>query len=345
MSGELLPELTPSSMPEFKYIAPKTVTQAISALGAFGRRAKIIAGGSDLLHLMKRDSLVPLPDVIVDIKGIEELRSLEFNADQGLTLGSLVTIATIENDTVVASNYPLLSQAASDISSPQVRNVATVGGALSQQVWCSFLRNGLKCWRAGGSICYATQDGADNRYYQSIMGGNDCYAVHPSDLAVALEALDASVVISGPYGTKTVRIDEFLPGNVKVDGVLQSHILAPTELVTSVRLPPQPSGARYMYLKTRIRNVFDFAIASVAVALTVGSGTITSSRVVFGGIAPAPYRDLAVERRLDGGAVTSIGVEDVSAVALSAATPLQNNGYKVDVAKGLLKEALAQLLV
>ncbi len=343
MSTGLLPELTPTSIQEFGYLSPKTVAEAMSALATFGSRAKVIAGGSDLLYLMKRDSLVPLPDVIVDIKGIDELRSLDLSG-QGLTLGSLVTIATIENSTLVAENYPLLSQAANDISSPQVRNVATVGGALSQQVWCSFLRNGLRCWRAGGSICYATQDGADNRYYQSIMGGKDCYAVHPSDLAVALEALGASVVISGPYGTKTVRIDEFLPGNVRVDGVLQSHILAPTELVTSVRLPPPSSGARQTYLKTRIRNAFDFAIASIAVAFTVEGGMITSSRVVFGGIAPAPYRDLDVERELNGAATTSVSIEGVVAVALAAASPLQNNGYKVDVAKGLLKEALAQLL-
>jgi len=345
MSNGLLPELTPTSIPEFTFVSPKTVTEALLALGTFGSRAKIIAGGSDLLHLMKRDSLVPLPDVIVDIKGIDELRSLDFSADGGLTLGSLVTVGTIENSQVVADNYPLLAQAADDISSPQVRNVATVGGALSQQVWCSFLRNGLKCWRAGGSICYAIQEGADNRYYQSVMGGSDCYAVHPSDLAVALEALDASVVISGPYGTKTASVAEFLPGNVWVGGVLQSHILAPAEMVTSVRLPPPSSGGRYFYLKTRIRNVFDFAIASVAVNLTVTGSEVTSSRVVFGGIAPAPYRDLDVERALDGSAVASISADDVAALALSAATPLQKNGYKVDVAKGLLKEALGQLLL
>lgn len=345
MTSGLLPELTPTSIPEFTFISPKTVSEALLALGTFGSRAKIIAGGSDLLHLMKRDSLVPLPDVLVDIKGIDELRSLDYNANAGLTLGSLVTIATIENSGIVANNYPLLAQAADDISSPQVRNVATVGGALSQQVWCSFLRNGLKCWRAGGSICFATQEGADNRYYQSVMGGSDCYAVHPSDLAVALEALDASVVISGPYGTKTVSIADFLPGNVWVGGVLQSHILAPTEMVTSVRLPPPSSSGRYFYLKTRIRNVFDFAIASIAVNLTITGSEVSSSRVVFGGIAPAPYRDLNVERALDGAAMTSINVDEVAAVALSMASPLQNNGYKVDVAKGLLKEALAQMLV
>lgn len=344
MSTGLLPELTPTSLPEFAHLAPKTVAEALLALATSGSNVKVIAGGSDLLHLMKRDSLIPVPDVIVDIKGIDELRSLDFTPDAGLTLGSLVTIATIEDSEVVASNYPLLSQATSDISSPQVRNVATVGGALSQQVWCSFLRNGLRCWRAGGSICYAIQEGADNRYYQSVMGGDDCYAVHPSDLAVALEALDASVVIAGPYGTKTVTIDEFLPGNVWMNGVLQSHILAPTELVTSVQLPPPSPGNLHLYLKSRIRNAFDFAIASVAVNLTVSSGEITSSRVVFGGVAPAPYRDAGVEGELNGAGASSVDIDQVAAVALAGATPLQNNGYKVDVAKGVLKEALSQLL-
>ena len=116
-------------------------------------------------------------------------------------------------------------------------------------------------------------------------------------------------------------------------------------MVTSVRLPPPSLGGRYFYLKSRIRNVFDFAIASVAVNLTITGSHVSSSRVVFGGVAPAPYRDLGVERKIDGAPVASISVDDVASVALSAATPLQNNGYKVDVAKGLLKEALGQLLI
>lgn len=346
MSSDLLPELTPTSIPDFAYLAPKTLSEALSALRAHGGSAKVIAGGSDLLQLLKRDSLVPLPTIVVDIKGIDELRSLEFSDASGLTLGALVTIGAVESDPMTVQHYPLLSQAADLISSPQVRNVATVGGALSQQVWCSFLRNGLKCWRAGGSVCYAIQDGADNRYYQSVMGGKDCYAAHPSDLAVALEALDASVVIAGPYGTKTVPIDQFLPGNVWVGGTLQSHILAPTELVTSVKLPPLPAGNRGVYLKTRIRNVFDFAIASVAVSLSVEAGHVSAPRVVFGGIAPAPYRDVEVEMKLDGASLASTAAaDDVAGVALAAPSTLQNNAYKVDVAKGLLKEALAQLLV
>jgi len=343
LSNELPPELTPRSIPEFSYIAPSTVADAISLLGRYGSKAKVMAGGSDLLHLMKRDAMSEVPEVIVDIKKIGEMSQLDFDPVGGLSMGALVTIGEVERSGVIAEHYPLLSQASDQISAPQVRNVATVGGALSQQVWCPFLRNALKCWRAGGEICYATLEGADNRYYHSVMGGDDCYAVHPSDLAVALEALGASVVVAGPYGTKTMRLDDFLPGNVWVGNLLQSHVLLQTEVLTAVQVPPPASGARYAYLKSRVRNALDFAIASVAVSLSVVEGVVEDSRVVFGGVAPAPYLDLGAEGKLNGASLSSALPEEVAAVALAGANPLENNGYKVDVAKGLLKEAILKL--
>lgn len=345
VSSGLLPNLTPMSLPDFSYVAPSTVEDAISLLEKYGGNAKAMAGGSDLLHLMKRGAILPAPQVIVDIKKIEALHGLSFDPAGGLSLGALVTISEVDDSELVGAHYPLLGQASDYISAPQVRNVATVGGALSQQVWCWFLRNGMKCWRAGGKICYAIQDGADNRYYHSVMGGEDCYAVHPSDLAVVLEALDASVVIAGSYGTKAVTVSEFLPGNVWTGDVLQSHILSPAELVTAVNIPPPPRDARSVFVKSRMRNAFDFAIASVAVVLTMDGDTVKDSRVVFGGVAPAPYRDIKVEGKLNGNHLSTIAPDEAAAAALTAATPLQSNGYKVDVAKGLLKEALAQLLV
>ena len=343
MSSGLPPELTPRSIPEFSYAAPSTIAEAISLLGRYGSKAKVVAGGSDLFHLMKRDAMPEVPEVIVDVKKIAEMRQLDFEAADGLSMGALVTIGDIERSDVIAERYPLLSQASDQISVPQVRNVATVGGALSQQVWCPFLRNALKCWRAGGEVCYATLDGADNRYYHSVMGGADCYAVHPSDLAVALEALDASVVVAGPYGTKTMRLDDFLPGNVWVGNLLQSHVLSQTELLTAVQLPPPASDTRYAYMKSRVRNALDFAIASVAVGLSVEGGVVTDSSVVFGGIAPSPYRDLGAQERLNGASISPTLPEEVASVSLAEATPLQDNAYKVDVAKGLLKEAIVNL--
>jgi xanthine dehydrogenase YagS FAD-binding subunit len=302
-----------------------------------------MAGGSDLLHLMKRDAMLAVPEVIVDIKKIREIHLLNFDAIGGLSMGALMTISEVGNSEVIAEHYPLLSRTEDYISAPQVRNVATVGGALTQQVWCWFLRNGLKCWRSGGSICYATQKGADNRYYHSVMGGTDCYAVHPSDLAVALEALDASVVVARQHGTRTVALNEFLPGNCWVDGVLQSHVLSPTELVTAVKITPPPRDFRSVFVKSRIRNAFDFAIASVAVTLTLDGDTVKGSKVVFGGVGPAPYRDFGVEGKLNGSDLSTIAPDQAAAAALSAATPLQNNGYKVDVARGVLMEAIAEL--
>lgn len=345
MSDGLLPNLTPMSLPEFGYLAPSTLDEAIKMLLSYGKGARVMAGGSDLLHLMKRGAAVPVPKVIVDIKGIEELRSLSFDQTVGLELGSLVTVNDIGESDLVAEHYPLLNQTVDYISSPQVRNVATVGGALSQQVWCWFLRNGMKCWRAGGEMCYAAQKGADTRYYHSVMGGNDCYAVHPSDLAVALEALDASVAVRGPHGTRTMSIAQFLPGNVQMDGVFQSHVLTQADVVTRVSVPPPAQGTRSVFLKTRVRNAFDFAIASVAVVLALDGMTVKDPKIVFGGVAPAPYRDTEAESTLGGLDLYDIDPAATSAAALAAAVPLQNNGYKVDVARGLLREALLGLAV
>ncbi len=342
-AGGLAPNLTPMSLPEFSYVAPSTVDDAVALLEKYRGCAKVIAGGSDLLHLMKRGAILPVPHVVVDIKGIAELRGLSFDSAAGLSLGALVTISEIDDPPLAAAHYPLLGQTADYISSPQVRNVATVGGALSQQVWCWFLRNGMRCWRAGGDTCYATQEGADNRYYFSVMGGKDCFAAHPSDLAVALEALDASVAIAGPYGAKTVSLGEFLPGEVWMGETLQSHILAPTELVTAVKVPAPQKNTVSAFVKSRIRNAFDFSLACVAITLSTEGPTVKDSRVVFGGVAPAPYRDTAVEGALNGSELSTLAPEKISSVALSSAKPLQNNGYKVDLARGVLKEAIAEL--
>lgn len=200
----------------------------------------------------------------------------------------------------------------------------------------------MRCWRAGGSVCFATQEGADNRYHFSVMGAKDCFAAHPSDLAVALEALDASVEIAGPSGSRTVTLQEFLPGEVRINGTIQSHILTSAELVTAVKVPPQ-GGRLATFSKSRIRNAFDFSIASVAVVLAMEGSMVKDSRVVFGGVATAPYRDTAVEAALNGSDLSGISVEAVSSSALSGATPLQDNGYVVDVAKGVLMDALTQL--
>ncbi len=336
--------LDPRFIPEFQYVAPKTVADAVSLMASHGSKAKVIAGGSDLLYRMKREAMAVDPELLIDIKGIGELNAFSFDPGRGLNLGALVTIATLEGDSSVGEHYPLLSQAASLVASPQVRNVATVGGALTQQVWCWFLRNGLKTLRSGGTFCYAIQKGADSRYYHSVMGdaGSGCYAVHPSDIAVALHALDASVTVAGLYGTKTVTLDAFLPGNVLADGVVQSHILSSAELLTSVSVPP-PSPGKSVFLKARMRNAFDMAMASVAVRLVTQGDLVTDARVVFGGIAPSPYRDAAVEGVVKGRGLSSVALDDAAAVALSAARPLSSNAYKVDLAKGLLKEALLAL--
>jgi xanthine dehydrogenase YagS FAD-binding subunit len=345
MSAEdiLLPELNPRAIPEFRYAAPSTLDQALSLLNQYGQKAKVLSGGSDLFYLMKRDAMVVAPEVLVDIKGISALNYLDFNATSGLSMGALTNISALETSQDVLQNYPVLAQAAGKVASPQVRNVATVGGALCQQVWCWFLRSGLKCWRAGGNDCFAVMPGADNRYYHSVMGGRECYAVHPSDLAVAIKALDASITVASSSGTTTMTFDQFMPGNAWVEGVLQSHVLQSNQLLTAVTIPAPKPNTRSAYIKTAIRDVLDFAIASSALVLTLSGNTITDSRVVFGGIAPAPYRDVNVEAALNGKQLSSSLTSVVDSEALKEASPLENNAYKVDVAKGTLKEAIVAL--
>jgi xanthine dehydrogenase YagS FAD-binding subunit len=339
-----IPELTPRSIPDVKYVAPTSIREAVSVLNRFGQRAKVIAGGSDLLYLMKKDREAIPPQVLVDIKRIGELKYLEYDTSTGLRLGALTTVNEIEDSTLVQSSYPVLAQAASVVASPQIRNVATVGGALSQQVWCWFLREGRPCWRAGDNICSAVLPGADNRYYHSVMGGRECYAVHPSDLAVALKALDATVTVAGPGGTRTMTFDQFLPGNVWIDGVLQSHILRSNEIVTGVQLPALPSTAKSTYVKVAVRDVFDFAIASLALVLWFDGSTISDARAVFGGVAPTPHRDRNVEDVLKGKMISADLPEAASQAALRGAEPLENNAYKIDVSKGVVKEALMDLM-
>lgn len=343
-NNSLVPELTPRSLPEFEYVAPTTLSDALSLLSKYQGVAKVLAGGSDLFYLMKKDAMVRDPQVIVDIKGISELNFLNFDSTAGLSIGAVTTISTLVNSQAVVNNYPVLALAAGTGHPIQIANVATVGGGLCQQVWCWFLRGGIKCWRAGGNTCYAALPGADTRYYHSIMGGMDCYAVHPSDLAVAVKALDASVTIASQSGgTTKMSFDQFLLGNTFVEGVLQSHVLQSDQLLTRVDIPAPKANTLSTYVRTGIRGTFDFPIASTALVLTLNGTTITDSRVVFGMVAPTPYRDHTMEAALNGKQLSSDLTSIVDSNALTGAMPLENNAYKVDVAKGTLKEAILAL--
>jgi xanthine dehydrogenase YagS FAD-binding subunit len=235
----------------------------------------------------------------------------------------------------------MLVAAVKKISSPELRNASTVGGDMLQDVWCQYLRGGYACWRNGGYICYGAI--GDNSYYHSAMGGRLCYAVYPGDLATALIPYDATVTLATPFGPKALTVEQLVPGDMMVDGKLQSHVVRFNEILTSVTLPAPKPGFKASFEKIRPREVWDFAMASLAFGVQLSGTTVTDARVVFGGISGKPYRERAVEDFLKGKTLSPALSAGAQGVALTNATPLKYNAEKIDMAKGLLASGIEKL--
>jgi xanthine dehydrogenase YagS FAD-binding subunit len=227
------------------------------------------------------------------------------------------------------------------ISSPELRNASTLGGDLLQEVWCQYLRGGYSCWRNGGYICYGAI--GDNSYYHSAMGGRLCYAVYPGDAAPALITLDAKVKLATPSGMKELSVEQLVPGDMMVDGRIQSHVVRFNEILTEVVIPPPRPGFKASFEKLRPRGVWDFAMASASVGLHLRDKTIEDARVVFGGISGKPFRERAVEEFLKGKTLSTDLAAQAPSNALSNAAPLKYNAMKIDMAKGLLSSGLEKL--
>jgi xanthine dehydrogenase YagS FAD-binding subunit len=242
---------------------------------------------------------------------------------------------------LLARKYPMLVQAIGMISSPELRNASTLGGDLLQEVWCQYLRGGYDCWRNGGYICYGAI--GDNSYYHSAMGGRLCYAVYPGDAATALIPLDATVKLATPSGVKELTVEQLVPGDLMVDGRIQSHVVRRNEILTEVALPPPRPGWRASFEKLRPRGVWDFAMAALGLNLQVRGGVIEDARVVFGGIAGKPWREKAVEELLKGKMLGPGAIDQVVPTALADAAPLKYNAMKIEMAKGLLASGLEKL--
>ena len=235
----------------------------------------------------------------------------------------------------------MLVEAINLISSPELRNVSTLGGDLLQEVWCQYLRGGYSCWRNGGYICYGAI--GDNSYYHSAMGGRLCYAVYPGDAAVALIPFDARVKLATPAGARELTVEQLVPGDMLVDGRIQSHVVRYNEILTEVVLPPPKPGMRASFEKLRPRGVWDFAMASLALSLQVQARTIEDARVVFGGISGKPLREHAVEDFLKGKPLSEDLGHQAASIALANAAPLKYNSTKIDMAKGLLASGVSKL--
>jgi xanthine dehydrogenase YagS FAD-binding subunit len=301
-------------MRAFDYVRGDGVQDVIELLAAADDGAvRPLAGGTDLLTLMKADLVTP--QELVDIKRLGDLPGGIEETAQGVALGALTTLAEIEQNPLLGERYRVLAEAAAVAATPQLRNMATLGGNLLQRPRCWYFRNTLfHCWLKGGDECQA-YDGENQQH--ALYGGGPCYAVHPSDLPQALLALDAQVRLRGPQGERTLPIADFyaLPTPER----RSETTIAPNELILAVELPGLPSGTRSIYLKAMDRKVWAFALVSVAARLQVEEGVITDTRLVLGGVAPIPWRATAAEGELLGQPPTAATFTRAAEAALAGA--------------------------
>ena len=309
-------------------------TDESSALALAARGGRYIAGGTTMVDLMRET--VERPSALVDINALS-YRGIEVGA-RGLRCGALVRMTDLAAHPQVRAQFPVISEALELSASAQLRNMASIGGNLLQRTRCTYFRDvTAPCnKRALGSGCGALQ--GTNRTH-AILGGSDhCVATHPSDLAVALVALDATVDLRSARGTRSLPVSElFLQPGTTPD---REHPLLPGELITAVRVPAGSYTARSGYLKVRDRQSYEFALASAAVALDVRGGTIRAARVAAGGVGTVPWRLPAVERALIGRPPVAATWTAAAAVAADGARPLAENAFKVE----LLRRTVARQL-
>jgi xanthine dehydrogenase YagS FAD-binding subunit len=278
-------------------------------------------------------------DTVVSLSALEELRGIRERDEGGIAIGALTTITEVAGSDLVREHYPGLAGAASEVASPQLRNQGTIGGNLCQRPRCWYFRGDFHCAKKGGEKCFAVE--GENRYH-AIFGGDPCYIVHPSDTAPMLLALGASLRIVGPSGGRTVRLDDFfvLPD---VD-LARENVLAPDEIVAEVHLPPPASGLVSSYRKIRERGAWDFALVSVALALQMSGSRVLAGRVVFGGVAPMPWRSSGAEAAIVGQELGSGVIRAAAEAAVEGAEPLEQNGYKVPLLKAAVEESLLAVI-
>ena len=326
-------------MATFQYVEARSVEEAVALLSQGNTVA--MGGGTDLLPQVK-DGVVEA-ERLVGLASIPGMTAIAETAG-GLTIGAAATNADVASHPAIRRRYAALAEAAGGLATPQIRNEGTIGGNLNQRPRCWYYRSPLiPCLKKGGDRCYAL---AGNTRLLCVTGGDRCYIVHPSDTAVALSALDARLELVGPNGSRELPVGEFFAGPGQ--DMLRENVLEPGELLTRITLPAD-APERSVYLKVRERESGDFALVSVAAALSlVGEGAsavISKARVAIGGVAPVPYRATEVEDHLAGRVASAVDPVVAASLALPNPTPLPQNGYKLPMARNTVKRALASLLM
>lgn len=323
-------------MKQFEYVRPRTRAEAITAASTSG--AVVLAGGTNLLDLMKGNALGPAR--LVDITRLAGLDQIETLPDGSTRMCALVRNGALARDSDIAKHFPLVAEAILSGASPQLRNAATVGGNLLQRTRCSYFADPHSSCnkRQPGAGCDAL--GGENRHHAVLGWDQSCIAVNPSDFCVALVALDASVEIEGPSGRRQVLVADFhrLPEQTPWHETVLEH----GDLVTGVVLPPQAAAfaSHARYLKVRDRTSYAFAITSAAAALRLDGDRIGEARLALGGVAMKPWRSAAAEAELVGRLPTREAFRRAADVSLASARPSGDNGFKIELARRTATRAL-----
>jgi xanthine dehydrogenase YagS FAD-binding subunit len=315
--------------------ASAIATAATATTAQQGAEIRFIAGGTTLVDLMKLS--VETPRQVVDINRLP-LDQIETLPDRGLKVGAMVRNSALAYNSTVERDYSVLSQAILAGASAQIRNMATTSGNLLQRTRCVYFRDSaMPCnKREPGSGCPAIT--GHNRMLAILGTSEQCIATNPSDMCVALAALEATIHIEGPSGTRDVPIGDFhlLPG----DTPHRENVLEPGDLITHIELPPPRQGSKHVYLKLRDRASYEFALASAAVVLEIADGNIARARIAMGGVGTKPWRSQEAEDSLTGQPANEASFRKAADAALRDAKPQSHNGFKVELAKRCVVHAL-----
>jgi xanthine dehydrogenase YagS FAD-binding subunit len=317
----------------FEYASAKTKAQAVGLLGSSFDQAEVLAGGSDLLALMKDD--VVHPRRLVSIQEIPELREMRAT-ESGLTIGALCTLDKLAHDAAVGRRYPALAQALDEAASPQIRNVATLGGNLCQRPRCWYFRggHGLLAKGPGGESLVLK---GDNRYHAILGNQGPAYFVSPSTIAPVLVAYGANVRIHGPKGAREVTVEKFF--RVPQSDTEREHDLQPNEIVTEIVIP-SAKGTQGASYEVRQKEAFDWPFATASVVVKMSGGRVESARIVLGHVAPVPWVSEEAARAITGKAVNAETAAAAGQAAVAGARPLSRNKHKVQLARVAVARAL-----
>jgi xanthine dehydrogenase YagS FAD-binding subunit len=319
-------------------INARSITEAVAAASEAARTGRAFAfsgGGTDLVQQLKDGT--DKADVIINLRTVRDARAVSVSTTETL-IGGLITLSDLASHAALSDPWAVLREAAASVGTPQIRNVATLAGNVTQRPWCWYYRNGFHCFKAGGNQCFSVN--GENQQH-AIFGGGPSFIVHPSDLAPALVALHATFEVAGPGGTRRISAADFfvLPSQ----NPARENALVATELLIGVRIPTPAAGVVSTYLKITDREAWTHAEVSVAVVLNLDGDRIRTASLVLGGVAPIPWRLSEVELFLSGKSLSATVAGQAGTLAIANAQPLAKNGHKLPMTSAAVERALMRL--